>query len=157
MTRTLRKVQCSAPDCTRTFRTGTGNPVHYCETCRKKQRLLTQRHFDQHKRIRPEDPIEDAPEGLNEKLDRAEFSILDDAGPKDCAFSRGAKLTAWEVHYMLKHKSIAENSILLHNHTQIRHRVTRSRRGRLTLDPPWLLAEESGDGETGRLGDWEIG
>ena len=138
-----RTVQCASADCERTFKCRARTSVHYCPACRIKRLRESKRRFKRIKRQVEYEPVYDPDAELNEKLAAAEFTILRDAGPQELAFRRGAKVSAWEVHYMLKYNSIAEDSVLMHSRTGVLHRVILDLRGELRLEPPWVMVEQT--------------
>jgi hypothetical protein len=142
MSHTARLVQCASVDCARTFLTRSRHHVHYCPICRKRRLLESQLRYEEQER-EVVDELHDPELMLSKKLDEAEFSVLEDAGPGEEAFRPGAKLTYYEVHFMLKLESIAVNSLLEHTQTGRRHRVLRGPGGRLVLDPPYNPAGQS--------------
>jgi hypothetical protein len=136
MSNAARLVQCASVDCARTFLTRSRHNVHYCPICRKRRLLESQLRYEEQER-EVVDELHDPELMLSKKLDEAEFSVLEDAGPQEEAFRPGAKLTYYEVYYMLKLESIAVNSLLEHTQTRRRHRVLRGPGGKLVLDPPY--------------------
>ncbi len=137
----VRIAQCASIDCGCTFATRSKNSIQYCPACRKKRIRESQRSFKEAKRPKGYDLSHNPDFALGKKLDNAEFSVLHDAGPEEAAFRRGARLTTYEVHYLLKYESIAADSVLMHTETRRCHRVIRDARGHLRLDPPY--AEEN--------------
>lgn len=90
------------------------------------------------------DPVHDPELALDLKLDEAEFAVLHDTGPEGEAYRPGARLTYIEVQFMLKHESLAVNSLLVDVESQRRHRVLRGRYGRLVLEPPYAPRRRGG-------------
>ena len=93
-------------------------------------------HFEVDEETEDLDRFHDPDYLLDKKLESAPFSVLHDAGPPDAAFPAGARITGLELYYMLRHRSIAVDSIFLHNETGRCHRVVSNPRGDLVLVPP---------------------
>lgn len=125
----------------RTVETRSRGEVAYCPDRTAERKRESSQWFEDQKRDREPGQHHDADLALNQKLDGAEFEVIEDAGPEEGAFRPGARLTYYEIFYMLKNEGIAVNSVLLDVESQRRHRVLRGRGGHLVLDPPYTAAE----------------
>lgn len=125
----------------RTVETRSRGEVAYCPDRKAERKRESSQWLEDQKRDREPGQHQDPDLALNKKLDEAEFEVVEDAGPEEGAFRPGARLTYYEIFYMLKSECIAVNSVLMDVESQRRHQVLRGRNGHLVLDPPYSTAE----------------